>query len=234
MSKKLPKIKNPIFETTLPTTGEKVKYHGFTVKEEKMMLIAKESDDINDALNAIHQVITNCVPDINADDLPMVDLTWLLIALRSKSVNDKMKLVITDDETQEQIEAEIDLANTSVIKSDVDKSKIDVDGTVLFLKYPGYKSFKQFMNDPENPQMQYEILKDSLLKIATEDELYYFKDFTDEEIQEFVDDLPDHIPEKIKEFWENVPILRHEIDYKRPSDGKERKFVIEEFSTFFI
>lgn len=241
--KKLPKLKSAVFTTTLPALGKEIKFNGFTVKEEKLMLIAKESETVDDALNAIHQVVSNCIGEANnheilVDDLSMVDITWLMIATRSKSVNDRIQIVIKDSETQEEVEAEINLDKVEIIysgdKNDkITKSKVDIDGTVLILKYPGFRTFRRFLNDPENTQLQYEVLKDSLHQIATDSEVFNISDFDDKEIGEFIDSMPDYVPQKIKEFYDTLPELKYTIKYVRPSDKKDRTFVIQGFDSFF-
>ena len=105
MTKTLPKIKNPIFELELPSTGEKIKYRTFTVKEEKILLIAQETKDVEQAILSIKQVVNNCLIDKKIEDLSMFDLEYILITLRSKSVDNAVAFSIKDPETEEKIEA---------------------------------------------------------------------------------------------------------------------------------
>ena len=103
MTKKtLPKIQNPIFELELPSTGEKVKYRAFTVKEEKILLIAQESNDIDQSILSIKQVVNNCLIDKSIDDLSMFDLEYVLLTLRSKSVDNAVMFAIKDPDTGEK------------------------------------------------------------------------------------------------------------------------------------
>ena len=234
--KKLPKLKTPVFETILPVSKDKVRYRGFTTKEQKIMLIAKETEDVDDALLATEQIVTNCVVDeIDIESLSIVDFAWLLIAIRSKSVNDKIVVVFKDDETEEEIKAAITLDNT-LIKYPEDKtdySIVDVGGTKIFLKHPGWRTFKELLKDQNSAEAQYNALVNSFDKIVDGDDVYSFGDFDDEELERFIDELPDEVPAQLEKFYESGPQMRHELVYKRPSDGAEKKLVIEGFNAFF-
>lgn len=235
-SKKLPHMGRPTFTTTLPSSGKKVKYTSFSVKEEKLMLIAKESDDVESALNATEQIISGCCPDIHdPSELSIVDFTWLLIAIRSVSVNNRIEVMVTDDETGEQILSELNLDSVEIIRPEVEISdRIESDGLTLFIKHPGFRVFREFLNDSTDPELRFNVLVDSLVKIASEDEVYPFKSYTKAEMLEYIDTLPDYVVKHITNFYQSGISLRHNLKYTRESDGKERTLVIEGFDSFFI
>lgn len=233
-TRRLPKITTPTFTTILPSNGKEVRYRGFTVKEEKLMLVSKEAEDVNAALDACEQIITNCTVDVDVASLPIVDFTWLTIAIRSQSVNNKINIVFVDNETEEEIKATIDLNGIEVVRPENPaENKISLDGFTLFIKLPGFRVFRNLISNPQNPNYQYEALCDSLEMLVSDEEVYKFSDFSDVEIAEFIESLPDYAIEKIKEYFEGSPALRHVIKYTRPSDNKERTFNIESFDSFF-
>jgi hypothetical protein len=116
MPNKLPKIDLPLFELVLPSTGKKIKYRPFTVKEEKILLVAQESDDVEQTILGIKQIINNCLVDINVEKLAMFDLEYILLMLRSKSVDNNIRFGVTDPDTNESIELEIDLNEVKITK----------------------------------------------------------------------------------------------------------------------
>lgn len=235
--RKLPKLNAPTFTTELPVSKQTITYRGFTTKEQKILLVAKESNDVEQAILAAEQVINNCVvdEDFDIDRISIIDFTWIMIAIRSKSVSDRIELTFKDDETEEEIKGRITLDNSVLVypEDKTDYSKIEHDGATIFLKQPGWRTFKKMISQPENSALQFEIMVDSFDKLVMGDEVYDFAEFDQNEIEEFIDGLPDTAGPHLEKFYLSSPILRHEFKYKRPSDGAERQFTIEGFDGFF-
>jgi len=231
----LPKIDLPLMEIKQPSTGNIVKYRPFTVKEEKILLVAQEADDPAAEILAMKQIIGNCFYDLDVDETPMIDLEYFLLILRSSSVDNKIKFSVTDPDTEENTELEIDLNEVHVKFNDSHTDEIKInDRYSLFLKYPTIDAFIKIADmAPEDPLTTYNIMTSCLDKIAAEDEIEYFKDYTDKEIEQFMDDMPADTLNKILNFFETLPKLRHEIKYKN-SNGKEQTFVVEGARSFFI
>jgi hypothetical protein len=235
MNKKLPKIDRPIFELTLPSTGEKVKYTAFTVKEEKILLVAQEAKEIDQATLAIKQVVNNCLIDRDIDDLSMFDLEYILLSLRSKSVDNMVAFAIKDPDTGERVELALDLNDVKLMKDENHTNIIKInDEFTLFMRYPSINEFMTlFKTENSKPEMNFQILVNCMDKLVSEDEVYNFKDFSEEQIIAFADDLDSSAIKKIKEFFETMPTLRHELKYTN-KNGDEKTFVIEGMQTFFI
>lgn len=235
MSKKLPKIDLPLFELVLPSTGKKIKYRPFTVKEEKILLVAQESNEPEQTILSIKQVINNCLVDIDVEKLAMFDLEYVILVLRSKSVDNNIKFAIKDPDTKESIELEIDLNDVKVTKNEEHSNKVQVnDDYTLFLRYPTIEEFIKIAGaDPKDSLTSYFIMISCLDKIASESEVFKFSDYTDEEIDEFMENLQGDVIKRIQNFFETMPKLRHEMKYKN-SEGKEQTFVIEGMRSFFI
>jgi hypothetical protein len=235
MTKTLPKIKNPIFELELPSTNEKIKYRTFTVKEEKILLIAQETKDIDQAILSIKQVVNNCLIDKNIDDLSMFDLEYVLLILRSKSVDNAIEFSIKDPETEEKIELQLDLNNVKVSVKDGHTKEIRInEDFILYMRYPTINEFLSLIKaGPNDTETNFQIMIACIEKLASNDEVYKFSEFTKEQIEAFAEDLDSNTIKKIKNFFETMPVLRHELKYKN-KNGTDQVFVIEGMQTFFI
>ena len=231
----LPKIDMPTFEMVLPSSGETVKYRPFTVKEEKILLIAQEGDDIKSAINAVKQVVNNCLIEVDIEKFAMFDLEYILLLLRSKSVDNNVKFAIRDLDTDETVELELNLDDVKVTTVDEHTNKIRVNEEyTMFLRYPTINQFVEFIEgDQEDPLVTYNIMVSCLDKVASENEVFHFKDFSREEIDKFMDDLSGDVLVQIKRFFDTMPKLRHEMKYKN-KNGDDKIFVLEGMKSFFI
>jgi len=231
----LPKIDLPIYELELPSNGKKVKYRPFTVKEEKILLIAKESEDNNHVITSIKQIVNNCLFDCNVDDLALFDLEYILITIRSKSVDSIVSFEITDPETEEKIPLELDLSNVKVEKDKDHTNQIKIsDEYIMFLKYPSIDDFFNLITDKNtSAEKNYNIMITCIDKIVSEDDVFNLKDFSKKEIDEFVEGLSSDVTIKMKKFFDTIPKVRHEIQYKN-SKGEDKIFVIQGTQSFFI
>lgn len=231
----LPKIDLPIMELELPSTREKIKYRPFTVKEEKILLVGQSSNDPVQEILAARQVVNNCLLDKDVADLAMFDLEYVLLILRARSVNNLIEFKIKDNETQEDVELNLDIDNISLTRYDDHTNEIVINDTYkLFLKYPTIEQFLKLTQLDENdPLADYLMLCTCIDYVASEDEVYYFKDYTQEEIDTFMDDLSGEAIKGIQKFFETSPRLRHEMKYTN-KEGNEKTFVIEGLRSFFI
>ena len=231
----LPKIDLPIFELELPSTGEKIKYRAFTVKEEKILLIAGEQNDVVVELMAVKQVVNNCLMEIEVSDIAMFDLEYILLLLRSKSVDNIIEFTITDPDTNKPVKVELDIDNVTLTKPDDDIKTVRInDEYVLLLKYPSIDEYAKIVTmEITDPLINYILMVSCLDTIASEDEVHKFKNYTEEEIHTFVDGLSAEVIAGIQKFFENIPRLRHEMKYVN-QDGDEKTFVVEGMRSFFI
>jgi hypothetical protein len=231
----LPKIDLPLYQCELPSTGKKIKFRPFTVKEEKILLTAQESNESNQVMLAIKQILNNCLQDVDVSQLAVFDIEYLLIQLRSKSVDNKVEFEITDPETEEKVKLELDLGKVKVLKNESHTNQVKIsDQYSLFLKYPSIDQFEKLMEKEEQTaEDSYDVMISCLDKLASEDEVYNFKDLSKKEIDEFVESLPSDIMKSIKVFFDTMPKVRHEMKYKN-SNGNEQVFVVEGTQSFFI
>lgn len=231
----LPKIDLPIFELELPSTGEKIKYRQYTVKEEKILLIAQESKDPGAEIMAMKQVVNNCLIDTEITDLAMFDLEYVHLVLRSKSVENTMNFSIKDPDTDEDVKLTLDVDNVTVTRTEGHTKEIRLnEDYVLFLNYPTIDAFVKISEmSPQDPLVNYFIMISCLDQIAGEDEIHKFKDYSSEEVDTFMETLSSDVVAKIQKFFETMPRLRHELKYTN-SNNDEKAFVIEGLRTFFI
>jgi len=230
----LPKIDIPIQELTLPSTGEKIKYRPFTVKEEKILLVGQESEDVTSQVLAAKQVVNNCLIDKDVAELAMFDLEYVLLYLRARSVNNLIDFTVRDPDTDEVVELQIDIDNIKVTKHESHTNEVAInDDYRLFLRYPTIDEFAKLTTlDPKDPLTDYIMLVSCIDYLASDDEVHYFKDYKQEEIDDFMDGLTASSIKGITNFFETMPKLRHEIKYEN-SQGKEKTFVVEGLQTFF-
>lgn len=231
----LPKIDLPISELTLPSNGDKIKYRPFTVKEEKILLVAQESGETENEVIAMKQIINNCMIDYDIDDIALFDFEYIYLMLRSRSVDNMAKFVIKDPDTQENVELELDINDVDIHREEGHTNEIKInDDYTLFLKYPSVDNFiKITAAGEEDPLLNYFIMVSCLDTLASEDEVHKFKDYSDEEVEAFMDGLTGDVIREITTFFETMPKVRKEIPYTN-SEGKEQTFVVEGSRSFFI
>lgn len=234
----LPKIDAPLFSLELPSTGEKIKYRPFTVKEEKILLIAQESGDTDQIIESIKQIVNNCViSDKDVNDYPMFDIEYILMHVRAKSVNNVAKFSVTDPDTQEQVELGFNINDLKVSRPEGHNKEIQVnESTKLMMIYPGISQLHMMLSSMNNKVNNADMLSvmlqciDSV--IVDDDQVYKLSEYTEDEVAEFLEGLTSGAVDQIKTFFETMPRLRIEIPYK--IDDKEKKFVVEGLESFFM
>jgi hypothetical protein len=232
----LPKLNTPLFELAVPSSGKKVKYKPFTVKEEKILLIAQESKSVDQIILAIKQIINNCVFDLNVEDVTTFDLEYIMLHLRSKSVSNIINFTITDPDTKEEIELEIDVNEISVYFDPDHNNKIQLDdSTVLIMKYPRVDQLKQISeaSQEKNTEKTFNLMIECFDYIVSGEEIYKLNEFSKKEIDEFVDSMSSKNLQDVKKFFDMMPSLSYEKQYTT-KDGKQKTFKIKGTETFFI
>ena len=222
----LPKIEHPLFNITIPSTGEKVKFRPFTVKEEKILLITQQSDDSEQVVQSIKQIINNCVQDIDVDKLAMFDLEFIILSLRSKSVNNIIDFSVVDPETEDRVNLSLNLDTVQVVYNDKHDKNIKIDEKSLFtMRYPSINELSELIDDPQNEEVVFKALVNCVDKLFYGDQVYDMTSYSYEERSEFVESLDSNILSAMRAFFETMPKIRHEIEYKN-SNGNKKTFVI--------
>jgi hypothetical protein len=236
----LPKIATPTYELELPSTGEKVQYRPFLVKEEKVLVIALESEDTKQITNAIKTVIKNCIltKGIKVEALPTFDIEYLFLNIRGKSVGEEIEVnVICPDDEETNVSVQIDLDSIKVQKDEEHSNKIKVDSTIMMeMRYPSLDQFIKtnfdFKNDSAMDQ-SFELISSCIDKIYTEDEVWSASDVTKKELIEFLEQMNSAQFKEIEKFFETMPRLSHKIKVTNPKTQVESEVVLEGLASFF-
>lgn len=232
---KLPKIDLPLFETKLPSTDETVKYRPFTVKEEKILLIAQESKDPNQMVLAMRQIATNCCPGLDVDSIAMFDLEYIMLQVRAKSVNNKIEFIISDPETGGPIEIELEVDDIHLVIPEGHTKEIPVnDDMYLMMRYPRLDEVSLFLKVVEHPtESLFDVIASCIDSVVSGDEVQSLKDFSKEEISDFIESFPGATVDALQQFFDTMPKLRFQTDYIN-SAGESKEIVLEGTDTFFL
>jgi len=230
----LPKVNYPINTIKIPSTNKAQKFRPFLVREEKILLIAKESENPSDILQAIKQVVNNCAVDkLEINNLAIFDLEYLFLKLRAMSVDNVVKVSYKDYEDGQIYEFDVDLNKIEVqFPKDVNnKIEITKDSGII-LNYPSAQLYddKEFINSDKD--YIFELVIRCIDKIYQGDNLYEAKDYKASDLREFVENLDIKTFDKIREFLVNLPKMTHTIEYKNSLDH-DRKIELTSLNDFF-
>ena len=237
----LPKIATPSYELELPSTGKTIQYRPFLVKEEKLLVIALESEDIKQITNAIKAVIRACIltKGIKVDTLPTFDIEYLFLNIRGKSVGEDISVNLTcPDDNKTQVTVNINLDDIKVKKSEDHSNKIQLDKNLMMeLKYPSLNEFIKNNFDPNdtsrNPMEQsFDLVGSCIDKIYTEDEVWAASDCTKKEITDFLDSMNSNQFKEVENFFESKPKLSHNVKVMNPNTKVESDIVLEGLASF--
>lgn len=229
----LPKIDQPLFELTIPSTGDKVKFRPFTVKEEKILLIAQESKEQAQVVTSIKQVLGNCLQNYDIDNLAVFDLEYVLLNLRARSVSNELDIKIKDPDTEEEIEINIDIDNIKLVRKENHSNIIKItDDIMLKMKYPSIDYIANFKEDAAQSEL-FNIMVGCIDSVIEGEQVYKLHEFSQQEVNEFLDSLSAKVIGDMQEFFEGVPKMRYEHKYTN-KNGVEKTFVAEGTETFFL
>jgi hypothetical protein len=236
----LPKIATPTYELTLPSTEKTIEYRPFLVKEEKLLVLAMETEDTKDITKAVKTVIKNCIKTsgIKVEDLPTFDIEFLFLNIRGKSVGEEVEVnVICPDDNETQVPVSINLEDIHVTKDPKHSKRIKVDDSIMIeMRYPSLEQFikNNFdFKDGNVMEQSFELIAACMDKIYTEEEVWVASDCTKKELFEFLESMNSTQFKEIESFFETMPKLSHEIKVKNPNTGKSSAVVLEGLSSFF-
>ena len=236
----LPKIATPTYELELPSTGKSVKYRPFLVKEEKVLVIALESEDNKQITNAIKAVLKSCIlsKGIKVENLPTFDIEYLFLNIRGKSVGEDLEVnIICPDDNKTQVPVTIALDEIEVQKDDNHNNKIKLDDSIMMeMRYPSLDQFikNNFdFNDKNMMDQSFELIATCIDKIYTEDEVWAAADCTKKEMKDFLEQMNSNQFKEIEKFFETMPKLSHSISVTNPETKVESEVVLEGLASFF-
>lgn len=242
----LPKLDVPIYEAKLLSNGKTVRFRPFTVKEQKLFLMAAESNDVDTSINTIRQVLQNCViDDLNIDSLPVFDIEFLFLNLRARSIGEVVNIRYkcnnkVDDENGEKktcghtVEYDLNLLD---IENGIDPNhtnKIEINDKMgIVMKYPSFEMV-QNKSDQDASQTLLDMIVDCVDFIYDDEQVYYAKDTPRNEIVEFIDSMQAKDLEKLQKFFDTMPRIKKTVDFKCGKCGYEEKILVEGTDSFFV
>ena len=233
----LPKPVRPEYSTTIPSTGKKIKYQPFTVKQEKVLVLAAESQDQEEIVNAIVNVLSSCISspsDIKVENLALFDIEYLFLKARAKSIGEKIEVSVTDpdDETFETVHS-IYVDKIGVEKNDEHTDLINIsDGWSIKMRYPDISFFAEGIK-LNNIKDSIETFCKCIESIIIDDEVHNSADMSAGELVEWVEDLTTEQFKKISSFFETMPKLSHTVTIRNTNTNKDFKITLEGLADFF-
>ena len=233
----LPKNIRPEYTATVPSTGKRIKYQPFSVKEEKDLILAAESQDMDEISNAISNVLTRCITsptDFKVESLALFDIEYLFLKARAKSAGETIKIKVNDpNDLDYEVEHEINIDSIKVEKDKKHNPLIDISDTIkVKMKYPGVDFFAEGLKI-DNISESMETVSKCISQIVIEEEVFNRADMSTEEIVEWLEDLTTEQFGKIMEFFQTMPKLKHVIKLKNKKKDTNFEVVLEGLADFF-
>ena len=232
----LPKLNTLTYELELPSTGEKLKYRPFLVKEQKLLMIAQESDDDKQIENAFAQILNDCVlDDIDPYKMHMFDIEYVFLRVRAKSVGERVKLsLLCPDDEKTRVNVEINLEEVDVQQKEEHTNVIDLTEDIkLIMKYPTLKDMSGFDAGGDVSNI-FNMIKRCVHEIHDGETIHNRVDISDKELDEFIGSMSTDNFDDLTNFFSTMPKLMHEIEVKNPKTKKKNKIPIEGFQSFFV
>ena len=236
----LPKINTPTYQLVLPSTGKKVSYRPFLVREEKILIMALETEDMKQISNAIVEILGACIltKGVNVIELSTFDIEYLFLNVRSKSVGEVVEVNVTcpdDGETQVQMEINIDDIKVQKDKKHKDLIKLD-ENLSMKMKYPSIEQFVESnfeVGENQSVDESLGMITSCIEQIYTDEESWSAADSTTEELKEFIEQMNTKQFKQIEGFFNTMPKLSHKVKVKNPKTEVESEVVLEGLSSFF-
>ena len=233
----LPKLNTPTYELELPSTGEKIKYRPFLVKEQKVLMMAQDSGEDEQIANVMSTLVSDCTfGSVNSDNVPMFDVEYIFLRIRGKSVGEIIELnVLCPDDDETRVPVSLNLDDVDVTLDDNHTNEISItplgDVKIIF-RYPILADMKNMISTTTNVEMMYSLLTECIQEIHHGDDVYNKVDMTNKEIEEFIDSLTTDQFKKITNFFNTMPKLRHIIEVTNPKTGVKSEVVLEGLQSF--
>ena len=232
----LPKLETPTYELELPSTGEKVKYRPFLVKEQKNLMLASESENETEIQNALANLIAECTfGKIDPFEVPLFDVEFMFLRIRGKSVGEKIELnVLCPDDNKTRAKVTINLEDIDVHMKANHNNEISVtDNISIFMRYPTLKDVRNIGTDITNVDTIFTLIKKCVAEIHDEKTIHNRIDISEKEMEEFIDNLPSTTFETLGEFFNTMPKVQHPVKVTNPKTKKKGEVIIEGIQSFF-
>ena len=234
----LPKISTPTYELTVPSTGKNIKFRPFLVKEEKILIIAMESQSDQQIAQAVNDVLSNCIltKGVKIDDLSTFDIEYLFLNIRGKSVGETVDVMITcPDDNETKVPVQINLDEIQIVKNDNHQRDIPLDDNLTMrMKYPAMGEFvKNNFSVDMKVDDTFDLVCSCIEQVFSEEESWAASDCTKRELHEFLEQLDSSQFKKIEQFFETMPKLSHTLNVTNPNTKVVNKITLEGLNAFF-
>ena len=235
----LPKIATPTYELVLPSSGRKIKYRPFLVKEEKILIIALESQDQKQIANAVKSILASCIltKGTKVDKLSTFDIEYLFLNVRGKSVGEQIEVMVTcPDDGKTQVPMSINIDSIKVQKNSEHNPDIKLDDTyTLKMRYPSLNEFikTNFSGEDIKVDDTFDLIASCVDQVYSEEESWTQADCTKKELTDFIESLNSAQFKEIEKFFDTMPKLTHKVKVKNPNTKVESEIVIEGLQSFF-
>jgi len=230
----LPKLASAKYELTLPSTGDKVEFRPFLVKEEKALMMAQQAGDSASLVRAVEEIVDACTfSKVDVKKIPFFDIEYIFLQLRAKSVGEKATInVVAPDDKKTEVSIDINLSDIKCVKNKEHNNKIELtDNIGVMMDYPKMTNFMS-MGDDET-KGAFEIIKSSISQIYDAENVYSRNDMDDKELDEFIDSMNHEQFAKLQKFFDTMPRIKHEVEIENPNTGVKSKVVLQGLQSFF-
>ena len=231
----LPQLNTATYELELPSTGETIKYRPFLVKEQKILLLAQESEDDKQIERAFSNIISTCTfEELIPYEMPLFDIEYVFLKLRGKSVGEKITInVLCPDDEKTRVDVDIDLKDVGVLMNDDHTNEVKLTKDIkIIMKYPTLADMSGFSEKGEVLSI-FEMIKNCILEIHSGKEIYNSVDVSSKELDEFIGNMSTQNFEEVNKFFKTMPKLQHVIKVKNPKTKKTEEVTIEGMQSFF-
>ena len=231
----LPKLDSPVYELEQPSTGEKIKYRPFLVKEQKTLMMAQESEDDKQVKEALAGLISDCTfSEIDPYKVPIFDIEFLFLRIRGKSVGETVDLsLLCPDDNKTRVNKSINLEEIGVNMKVGHTNEIEItDKIKMIMRYPTLNDMED-VDDPTDLGSVFPMILRCVHEIHDGEKIYNRVDMSEKDLEEFIDSLTGEQFEKVGEFFETMPKVQHSIEVTNPKTNKKGEVVIEGIQSFF-
>ena len=233
----LPKLKTSEYTLTLPSTQEEIKFRPFLVREQKILMIAQESEEDNQIADAMGRLVSDCTfGAVDGNVNPMFDLEYVFLQMRGKSVGNEVKLsLVCPDDDETRVDVDIDLSKVDVQMNLEHSQNIKItDEISINFRYPRLKDIENISVEKGDFEQSIDMILNCIESVQNQDELIHRIDMTKDEIMEFIDSMSSDQMESVMQFFETMPKLRHVVEVKNPNTKVKSEILLEGMQSFFM
>ena len=233
----LPKLETPVYTLNLPSTDEEVKYRPFLVKEQKRMMMAQESKDTTEIVDAVNQLISDCTFNkVDPKKVAMFDAEYIFLQIRSKSVGSKIQVQVTcpdDKKTKVPVNIDLDEINVAMMEEHTNEIELTPEIKIVF-RYPQLDSFAKYTTESDISKMVFQLTADCIEEVHFNEEITNKVDMTKKDLDEFIDSLSTGQFQILVKFFETMPRLRHKIEVTNPKTKVTSEVMLEGIQSFLV